>query len=128
MDATLTNSPQGLAEAVTLGCDQLAVLKLPYLPAQKTIELQASGNTIVEGKSFTARCARLAYTEAKDLLVLEGDGRSDAELTRRDPARGDGRFAASKVYFWKTAGEVQVDGAKRLDLLNLGNPLGKPLR
>jgi hypothetical protein len=122
------NSPQGLAEAVTLGCDQLSIIELPYSPTQKTFELQAAGNTIVEGKSFTARCARLAYTEAKDLLVLEGDGRTDAELTRRDAKQGDGHFAASKIFFWKTANQVQVDGAKRLNLLNLGNPLNKPIR
>ena len=32
---------------------------------------------------FTARAARISYDQKKDLLILEGDGRTDAELYRQ---------------------------------------------
>ena len=47
------------------------------------MELEALSNTLVEGSTFTARAHRLTYAEEKDLLVLEGDGRTDAQLFRQ---------------------------------------------
>ena len=51
------------------------------------MELTALDNVIAEGTNFTARSARLTYTQAKDLLILEGDGRSDAELFKQEGRR-----------------------------------------
>jgi hypothetical protein len=70
---------------VTISSDVLGVGQAPPAPGQQrsSIELAAGGNVLVEGESFTARSARLTWSEAKDLLVFEGDGRSDAQLYRQ---------------------------------------------
>jgi hypothetical protein len=72
---SLPTGPQtpGLAAA-------MAALTAAAQPApgqeRSSIEMAAGGNVLVEGESFTARSARLTWSEAKDLLVFEGDGRS----------------------------------------------------
>lgn len=44
------------------------------------IEMNASGNTHVEGRSFTVQAASVRYNSAKEVLTIEGDGRADAHL------------------------------------------------
>ena len=82
-DAMLTteNPDQLGPDGVVVHCDQLSVVQL-LLPVggRRLVELVADGNTVVEGTTFTARGSRITYSEAKDLLILKGDGRSDAEL------------------------------------------------
>ncbi|MCA9270362.1 MAG: hypothetical protein KDA41_17895, partial [Planctomycetales bacterium] len=81
-----------------------------------SFELQALGNAMVEGKTFTARAHRLAYAQAKDLLVIEGDGRTDAELFRQAQAGGAaGRAAARKILYWPSTGRMDVDTFRSLD-------------
>jgi len=120
---TLTyESASQFPEAVRLRCDELAVMESPGAPnaTRNPFELAATGDTLVEGKQFTAHCRRLSYAEAKDLLVLEGDGRSDAELTQRQtPGSSDSRAAARKILYWRTANRVEVDDARFLDLTQL---------
>lgn len=74
------------------------------------VELQALGNAMVEGRTFTARAHRIAYAQAKDLLVMEGDGRTDAELYRQSHVGGQtGRAAARKILYWPSTGRMDVD-------------------
>lgn len=112
------------SDAVRLRCNELSVMEMgaPGTAAatRKPFELAAIGDTLVEGRQFTAHCQRLSYAEAKDLLVLEGDGRSDAELTHRQYAGSpDSRAAARKILYWRTANRVEVDDARFLDLTQL---------
>ena len=85
-DAMLTteNPDQLGPRGVTVRCDQLSVVQM-LLPVggRRAVELEALGNAVVENITFTARGNRITYAEAKDLLILEGDGRSDAELWRQ---------------------------------------------
>ena len=71
-------------------------------PDHHPIELEAIGNASVEGEQYRATAARMTYTEAKDLLTLEGDGRRDAWLYRQerpgDP-RADTTAKIIYVYF-----------------------------
>ena len=48
---------------------------------------RSTGNILVEGDTFTGRSSRLSWSESKDLIVFEGDGRSDAA---RAPRGGHG--------------------------------------
>jgi len=81
------------------------------------MELGASGNVLVEGESFTARSARLTWSEAKDLLVFEGDGRSDAQLFRQLKAGSQPSTAsAGKILYWRTLNQVDIEDARFLDL------------
>jgi hypothetical protein len=110
---------------VTISSDVLGVGQAPPAPGQtrSSIELAAGGNVLVEGESFTARSARLTWSEAKDLLVFEGDGRSDAQLYRQAKVgAATSSASAGKILYWRALNRVDVDDARYLDLdqLNAG--------
>ena len=120
------HAPAGLpARVVTISSDVLGVGQAPPAPGQKrsSIELAAGGNVLVEGDSFTARSSRLTWSEAKDLLVFEGDGRSDAQLYRQAKVgAATSSASAGKILYWRALNRVDVDDARYLDLdqLNAG--------
>ena len=105
-------------EAVLLTCDQLSVIDMPApVGHQRAMELEAAGNTIVENRTFTARGARMTYSQAKALLVLEGDGRSGAELFRQPyPGGPRAQTSARKIYYWHKLDQLRVDDARSFDL------------
>ena len=109
--------------AVSIACDVLGVGQAPPVPGQtkSTLELAAGGNVLVEGESFTARSARLSWSEAKDMLVFEGDGRSDAQLFRQLKVGGQPSTAsAGRILYWRGLNRVEVEDARYLDLDQIG--------
>lgn len=84
------------------------------------MELLASGNVVVEGRQFTARAGRISYTSEKELLIVEGSGRSDAEWWWREQtgARTAYNVARKFVYSRKTD-YLDVEGGKVLDVQQL---------
>jgi len=109
--------------AVSISSDVLGVGQSPPAPGQRrsSLELAAGGNVLVEGESFTARSARLTWSEVKDLIVLEGDGRSDAQLFRQvKVGAATSSASAGKILFWRALNRVDVDDARFLDLDQLG--------
>ncbi|MEQ8786773.1 MAG: hypothetical protein RIC55_10765 [Pirellulaceae bacterium] len=118
--------PEDLGErGVAVTCDELSLYEMgPWVTnRRRAIELLAKGNAVVEGKSFNAQADRLTYAEAKDLVVLEGDGRSNAELWRQLEVGGERSYAAArKILYWKGENRFEVDDARFLDLTQLGAP------
>jgi hypothetical protein len=113
------NKPQGLgANGILLTCDQLDVIEMPDPGIdQRHVEMEASGNTFVEGQTFTARANRMTYHQTKDMLVLEGSGRASAELSHQKRVGGPvSNLAAGKILYWRQSNRVEVDDAKFLDL------------
>jgi hypothetical protein len=114
------HAANGLPAGVfTVSCDVLGLGQSPPQPGTKRpgIELAAGGNVLVEGEAFTARSARLTWSEAKDLLVFEGDGRSDAQLFRQLQAGAQPSSAsAGKILYWRGLNRVDVEDARYLDL------------
>jgi hypothetical protein len=112
--------------AVVVSSDALGIGQLPAsaVAARPSLELAAGGNVLVEGESFTARSARLTWSEAKDLLVFEGDGRSDARLFRQlRPGTPPSSASAGKILYWRAQERVEVEDARFLDLDQLrGGP------
>ena len=114
---------------IVMNCDQLTVRQAslgvpmtppaaranatqPGQPPHQPMELETLGNTLVEARQFTARSYRMTYSEAKDLLVLEGDGRVNAQLFRQDrPGAPQSETAARKIYFWQL--RKSRDGERR---------------
>ncbi len=89
-------------------------------PQRKPIEMEATGNTVVDVQAFTARCYRMTYAESKDLLTFDGDGRNDAKLFRQEhPGDPVSETAARTIQFWRTANRLRVDGARVIDLNQL---------
>jgi hypothetical protein len=84
---------------------------------QASLEMSALGNILVEGDTFTGRSSRLSWSEAKDLIVFEGDGRSDAELYRQERVGAPTSTAsAGKISYWRSLNRVDVHDARYLDL------------
>ncbi len=90
------------------------------------IELTALGNATIEGEAFSARAYRVAYAKAKELVILEGDGRADAELWRKGSSTPD--FSAKQIRYWTTTQSVQVDEFRHLNLGGVDTPLNLPKR
>jgi hypothetical protein len=112
--------------AVVVSSDALGIgqVSASASAARPSLELAAGGNVLVEGESFTARSARLTWSEAKDLLVFEGDGRSDARLFRQlRPGTPPSSASAGKILYWRAQERVEVEDARFLDLDQLrGGP------
>jgi hypothetical protein len=109
--------------AVAITSDVLAVGQAPPVPGARrsSLELSAAGNVMVEGEAFTARSHRLSWSEAKDLLVFEGDGRSDAQLFRQERIGAPTSSAsAGKILYWRSLNQLEVNDARYLDFDQLG--------
>jgi hypothetical protein len=123
-DSLDAHAPGGLPpRAIAITSEVLGVGQVPPAPGQRrnSIELMAGGNVLVEGESFTARSARLSWSEAKDLLVFEGDGRSDAQLFRQMKIGAPTSSAsAGKILYWRALNRIDVDDARYLDLDQFG--------
>lgn len=123
-DSLDLHAPEGLAEGVVaVTSDVLGIGQTPPVPGQprRAIELSAGGNVLVEGSGFTARSARLSYSELKDLLIFEGDGRTDAQLYRQERVGGPTSTAsAGKILYWRQHNRVDVQDARYLDFDQLG--------
>jgi len=122
-----TDDPDRLGpQGVTLRCDRLSVTEMP-LPrgGGRALEFEALGNTVVENAAYTARGHRITYTEAKDLLVLEGDGRNDAELFRQIlPGAAASRAAAQRILYWPKTNRLKVEDARSLEIGQFSNGKG----
>ncbi len=107
---------------VLLSCSELTFAQGAPLPdGRHSINMEAQGNTYVEGKTFTARGQRISFEQAKDLLVLEGTARSDAVLSHQSRIGAPrSETAARKILYWTTTGRVDVDSGRYVDLSNLG--------
>jgi hypothetical protein len=110
----------GLGGGFILKSDELQVDDMtPPGAAQRATELLATGNVVAEGASngslFTALANRLTYAEYKDLLILEGDGRTDAQLFRQtSPGSPASTMSGQKIYFWPTSKRAYVEAAHGL--------------
>lgn len=105
-------------DGVTLRCDKLSVVEMPSpLKKQRAIEIEALGNTKVEGRTYTASGHRITYAESKDLLILEGDGRSYAELFRQlKVGSPQTKVTARKILYRPKTGQSRVIDPKTMEI------------
>ncbi|MCE5268500.1 MAG: hypothetical protein LLG00_11505 [Planctomycetaceae bacterium] len=118
--------PQGM----TACCNQLQVAEI-LVPgaATRTGEVIALGNAAVEGArgTFKACGYRIGYDASKDMLVLEGDGRSAAELMRQlQPGAEPQSTKAQKILYWPKTQAVRTEGLKAFGVPQL--PVGAGLK
>ena len=139
-----TDSPETLGpDGAVLHCDQLSVVNMtpPHSKdaAARDMEFVAAGNAVAEGGGdvFTARAARITYDQKKQLMILEGDGRTDAELYRQQtPGGAVSKAAAQKIWYWQATNSSYIDGARSLDfdqtpgdtVANRGRSRSPPIR
>jgi hypothetical protein len=108
--------PDGLAPDVyLLTSDRLALAEMPAAgDDEAAVEVVADGNATIEGSHFTARAWRVSYARGKELLILQGDGRNDAELWLKGSVTPDA--AAQQIRFWTHNNSIQVDGGRFFQL------------
>lgn len=109
-----------------LDSQQLTVAQIELPNGMRSLLLDAAGNASFEGfnfanETFVAKGNHIKYEQAKELVILEGDGRVDAELVRWRASGTPGERATSrKIDFWLPNGprppRVYVDGARHIDL------------
>ena len=112
-------------KGILLHCNQLRFdqLALPSGDGQ-SINVEASGNARVEGGDgvFTARGHSITYDEAKSLLMLKGDGRTNAELYRQlQPGAPYSKTSAQSFRYNFKTGEIKLDNAGPMEF-NPGSP------
>ena len=72
---------------------------------------------MVDGTTFTATGHRITYTQAKDLLILEGDGRNDAEvLLQSQPGVEPTRQTFQKILYWRKTQQTTIVGTQSLEI------------
>jgi len=79
-------------EGMVLDARKLTVREMPARARGEDgwFELVAIGNVVAEGAQFVALGHRVTYTQDKDQMVLEGDGRSPAQISySANQARAD---------------------------------------
>jgi len=108
---------------VALTGDVLACGVAPSAPGRRreSVEASAFGNVMVEADTFTGKSARLSWSEAKDMVVFEGDGRTDAQLfLQQQVGAPTSNASAGRIVFWPGERRVEVNDARYLDLDQLG--------
>lgn len=121
--------PDGRFLVQQCGClesQQLQVARIKDATGKECLTLDASGNARLEGinfqeQSFQAFGNHIKYEQGKDLVILEGDGRVNAELYQQERHGAKPRHTASrKIDFWLARADrpprVYVDGAHHVDL------------
>lgn len=111
-------------KGVLLTSDRLTIVEMPGGGMHsRWIEMYATGNAVIEARSFTVRAPKITYAGDKELLMIEGDGRAEAELWHRDqPGQPPSYGAAQKWKYWLRTGMFDVEGIKTFDfqMLNGG--------
>ena len=118
-DATLDmNDPDSLGpEGALLTGDELTVTQMTSpLDDTKSMELLAQGNVRVEGNMYNAWGHRMTYDQAKDLIILEGTGRADAQLfyqkRKGDPPQ---HSQMGKIRYRPSTNQIQIDDGRSVE-------------
>lgn len=101
-----------------LDCERLTIVEMPTpLGPGKSIGLVAEGNASVKGRDFTARGARITFDQSKSMLILEGDGRTDAFLSyQKQPGVKSDEIFAQKIQYWPESKKTSISGFRSLDI------------
>lgn len=100
---------------IWMKCNEMEVRRMGTAPSE-WLELEAQGNIDIDGQQFTARGSKLTYTQQKDLLVLQGDGHSDARISKQGGTGLTGNFVARKILFWRSTGRVKWEDGRPAEL------------
>jgi hypothetical protein len=93
---------------VRMQCQRLTISQMAPGEIRTTpLEFVATGETTVEGKSFTAKADRISYDQGKDLLVVEGNDRNPAQLWRQATPGGPRQRLEYRTFmFWPQSNRI----------------------
>jgi hypothetical protein len=102
---------------VLLTCRFMDVVEMGTANHGDSLELRATGNARIIGRSFSGDGDRLSYARGKDLLILEGDGRQDAILRfRKTPGTDPVELTVAKVLFHPSTKLFTLNDIRSLEL------------
>ena len=110
------DEPTGLSpDSVLMRCARLTAAQMG--PANRDgdqpLEFVASGNTEIQGRMFFAQAQQIRYAQAKESLVMEGDGRSAARLSYQNRIGGPRQTAAArKIQYWIRENRITAEGVE----------------
>jgi len=101
-----------------LNTDHLTVREMPSpVGGQRSTELEALGNTRIEGRDFAAFCTRMCYNQSKDMMLLEGDGQTKATLLRQKRVGGfQNKASAQRFLYWPKTGRAKSTGVGSVEI------------
>ena len=89
--------------------------------------LDANGNARAEGQSFAATGTRMTYDQGKDLLVVEGDGVSNATLLYQEqPGQRPQTQHSRRIEFWPKTNRAYFDGIRSGEFISPPGPQKGP--
>ena len=119
---------QLVPESAVLRCQQLVAYQLPQGGGKDQFEMIAGGSATISGKAgtgqtFAARSSRISYQQSKDLLMLTGDNRTEAELWYQNKVGGESSKASARQFlYWPKTNRIKVEGSNMLDFQVGGTP------
>ncbi len=115
--------------AVLLTCNALTAYQVPAQTlGRPAINMNATGNAAVEGQrlsgdTFRGWANEINYAQEKDLLMLKGDGRNDAQLYRQArPGAPLDKAIAQVIMYWRSTGHAEWDNVRVLDFSQFAAP------
>jgi lipopolysaccharide export system protein LptA len=108
-------------DAGRMGCQNLRITQNE--PQEKDqpghVELLATGNVDLEGRTFNARADSVSFDESKGLYTLRSQGQREATIWRQTQLGGDlSRADARLMYFIPARNILKLDQAIGLDGVN----------
>jgi len=93
-------------------CNRLQLTQHPETKRQPAyIEMEATGNTELEGRTFHAMAHLATYDESKGLYVLTGDGKRNAKIWQQKTPGAEPSATESQRLYWTPArNELKADG------------------
>lgn len=106
------------AGAVKLVCQQVQLAQWnPQSSNKPSNEMVASGNAHIISSKFEATADRVSYSQANDMLVVEGTTRSDANLWfRRNPTARPDHLVAGKILYRLSDQWTEVQNVRNLKI------------
>ncbi len=121
-DQTLDSDPPGglAGDQYLLSSDRMSIVDMGSSTefGPSGIGLEATGDATIEGKAFSARGQRISYAKAKELVILEGDGYSDAQLWMKGSTTPDA--SAQQIRYWARTNRIDANGVNHLNLSQIG--------
>jgi hypothetical protein len=108
-------------DAGWMRCQSLRITqKEPPAPEETApVELLATGNVELEGRTFNARADSISFDESKGLYTLRSQGRRKATIWRQTQLGGDlSRADAQLMNFIPSRNILKLDQATGLDGVN----------
>lgn len=94
-------------------CDRMQLTQHPVTKAQQAyVEMEAAGNTELEGRSFYAMAPYASYDESKGLYILKGHGKQNARIWREaQPGAARSAHEAQRMEFIPSQYKLHIDNS-----------------